>query len=81
VKRRCQGYKLERWRKRRRRLFKPFLPLIIMGSLGLLVDKINKLGALTRTQTQAADRVVTVKVNVSPSFLFFGIFKKVFQIN
>jgi len=40
-----------KWREKRRK-FKPFLPLIIMGSVTSLPDKINELGALTRAQQE-----------------------------
>jgi len=39
-----------KWRKRRK--FKPFLPLIIMGSVRSLVDKMDELGAPMRTQQE-----------------------------
>jgi len=39
-----------KWRKRRK--FRPFLPLIIRGNVRSLVDKMDELGALMRTQQE-----------------------------
>jgi len=51
LKRRRPGCRAgTKWRKRRK--FKPFLPLIIRGNVRSLVDKMDELGALMRTQQE-----------------------------
>jgi len=52
LNRRCCGsIKGTKWRERRRK-FKPFLPLIIIGRVRSQTDRMDKLGPLMRTQQE-----------------------------